>query len=50
MGMDLMECFLHAIRLQWVEFQNKFFKADGYKFNAFSFHSVLNEYNSKKKI
>lgn len=32
MGMDSMECFLHALRLQWVEFQNKFFKADGWKF------------------
>lgn len=32
MGMDAMECFLHALRLQWVEFQGKFFKADGWKF------------------
>jgi len=32
MGMDTMECFLHALRLQWVEFQGKFFKADGWKF------------------
>lgn len=21
MGMDVMECFLHALRLQWIEFQ-----------------------------
>jgi len=32
MCMDVMECFLHALRLQWVEFDSKFFKADGRKF------------------
>lgn len=33
--MDTMECFLHALRLHWVEFQNKFFKGDGHEFIAF---------------
>ena len=39
--MDLLECFLHALRLHWVEFQNKFFKADGHRFQPFDFKSIL---------
>lgn len=42
MCMDSMECFLHALRLQWVEFQNKFFKADGWKFIPLSFRDMVN--------
>ena len=44
MGMDLMECFLHTLRLHWVEFMDKFYHADGHAFQPYSFKTIEPEF------
>merc|ERR1719182_884355 len=45
-GMDVMECFLHVLRLHWIEFQQKFYKADGYAFQPYQIREIVEGKNA----
>lgn len=50
MCMDVMECFLHTLRLHWVEFQNKFYKGDGFAFCSYNFLNKINQELAVERI
>ena len=47
MMMDVLECFLHTLRLHWVEYQNKFFKGAGYNYKPFDLEEIFLKENER---
>lgn len=49
LGMESMSAVLHALRLHWVEFMNKFYAGDGHKFQPFCYRTLLSKMEAAEK-
>lgn len=45
MCIDVLECFLHSLRLHWIEFQNKFYEGAGHLFSPISYRNLGKAYS-----
>merc|ERR1739848_139627 len=45
LGMDVLECFLHTLRLHWVEFQSKFYEHEGTWFSPYDIRQMIADAN-----
>ena len=45
--MDVLEVFLHTMRLHWVEFMGKFYQGTGFPYRPFSFKEVFAKERSR---
>ena len=47
-AMDVLEVFLHTMRLHWVEFMGKFYEGNGIPYKPFSFTEVFQKEKARK--